>query len=145
MMARAPEVGRNAEHVRLTTPAADITGNTAGVAGFADLGSGTLYGTREVSASDNGIVVEMGSDECGRRGPERRNRDVSACVGPRLYGRGPRRRRSWALFPKMRLFWLEIASLPARVVGAKSSRQLSWNIGSTARLNPGRLVETQQP
>jgi hypothetical protein len=42
----------------VTTPAGDITGNTAGLAGFDDLGSGTLYGTRVVSAADNGTVVE---------------------------------------------------------------------------------------
>jgi hypothetical protein len=43
----------------VTTPAGDITGNTAGVNGFNDLGSGTLYGTRVVSAADNGTVVEI--------------------------------------------------------------------------------------
>ena len=43
----------------VTTTAADVTGNTAGLAGFDDLGSGQLYGTREVSALDNGTVVEV--------------------------------------------------------------------------------------
>jgi len=43
----------------VTTPAADILGNTAGVNGFADLGSGVLYGTRTVSVADNGIVIEI--------------------------------------------------------------------------------------
>lgn len=43
----------------VTTAAASITGATAGVAGFSDLGSGTLYGTRSVSAADNGTVVEI--------------------------------------------------------------------------------------
>jgi hypothetical protein len=43
----------------VSTPAADVVGNTAGVAGFADLGSGALYGSRVVSASDNGTVVEI--------------------------------------------------------------------------------------
>jgi hypothetical protein len=43
----------------VTAAAADLTGNTAGVAGFADLGSGTLYGTTTVSAADNGTVIEI--------------------------------------------------------------------------------------
>jgi hypothetical protein len=43
----------------VTTSAAAITGNAAGVAGFNDLGSGTLYGTRVVSAADNGTVIEI--------------------------------------------------------------------------------------
>ena len=43
----------------VTTSAADITGNSAGLAGFADLGSGILYGARTVSASDNGTIVEI--------------------------------------------------------------------------------------
>ena len=43
----------------VSTPAGDITGNTAGVAGFADLGGGALYGTRTVSTADNGTVVEI--------------------------------------------------------------------------------------
>jgi hypothetical protein len=43
----------------VTTAAADLIGNTAGVSGFTDLGSGTLYGTTVVSATDNGQVVEI--------------------------------------------------------------------------------------
>ncbi len=43
----------------VTTSAASITGNTAGLAGFADLGSGTLFGTTTVSVADNGFVVEI--------------------------------------------------------------------------------------
>jgi hypothetical protein len=43
----------------VTTSAADVRGNTAGLAGFADLGSGSLYGTRIVSASDNGTIIEI--------------------------------------------------------------------------------------
>lgn len=39
--------------------AAAVTGGTAGVGGFADLGSGTLFGSRSVSAADNGTVVEI--------------------------------------------------------------------------------------
>jgi hypothetical protein len=43
----------------VSTPAADVTLNAAGVAGFNDLGSGTLYGSKTVSAADNGTVVEI--------------------------------------------------------------------------------------
>jgi hypothetical protein len=43
----------------VTTSAAAITGNAAGLAGFNDLGSGTLYGTRLVSTADNGTVIEI--------------------------------------------------------------------------------------
>jgi hypothetical protein len=43
----------------VTTAAASVTDGTAGVAGFGDLGSGTLYGSRIVSAADNGTVVEI--------------------------------------------------------------------------------------
>jgi len=43
----------------VTTPAANIIDSTAGVAGFNDLGSGTLFGTQTVSAADNGFVVEI--------------------------------------------------------------------------------------
>ncbi len=49
----------------VTTPAADIIGNTAGLAGFADLGSGTLYGTRAVSAGDNGTIIEIPLNSSG--------------------------------------------------------------------------------
>lgn len=44
----------------MTTSAVSITGNTAGIAGFADLGSGILFGSRTVSAADNGQLVEIG-------------------------------------------------------------------------------------
>ena len=43
----------------VTTSPTAITGNTAGVGGFEDLGSGELYGSRVVSAADNGFVVEI--------------------------------------------------------------------------------------
>jgi hypothetical protein len=43
----------------VTTAAGSITDGTAGVAGFADLGSGSVYGTRSVSAADNGTAVEI--------------------------------------------------------------------------------------
>ena len=43
----------------VTTTASAIIGNTAGVGGFDDLGSGVLYGSRVVSAADNGFVVEI--------------------------------------------------------------------------------------
>jgi hypothetical protein len=43
----------------VSTPAADLVTNAAGVAGFADLGSGALYGSQVVSAGDNGTVVEI--------------------------------------------------------------------------------------
>jgi hypothetical protein len=43
----------------VSTPAADIVVNTGGVASFDDLGSGTLYGSKIVSAADNGTVVEV--------------------------------------------------------------------------------------
>lgn len=43
----------------VSTPAASITLGTGGVAAFDDLGTGTLYGTRVVSAADNGTVVEI--------------------------------------------------------------------------------------
>jgi hypothetical protein len=43
----------------VSTPAADITLNAAGVEGFDDLGSGILYGSTTVSAADNGTVVEI--------------------------------------------------------------------------------------
>jgi hypothetical protein len=43
----------------VTTPVGDITGNTAGAAGFTDLGSGTLFGTQTVSAADNGRIIEI--------------------------------------------------------------------------------------
>jgi hypothetical protein len=42
-----------------TTLAASLLDGSAGVAGFADLGSGTLFGTRSVSAVDNGTVIEI--------------------------------------------------------------------------------------
>jgi hypothetical protein len=41
----------------VSSSVASITGNTAGVGGFVDLGSGVLYGKRVVSAADNGTVV----------------------------------------------------------------------------------------
>lgn len=41
------------------TPVAAMTGGTAGPAGFDDLGSGTLYGSRVVSGADDGTVVEI--------------------------------------------------------------------------------------
>lgn len=43
----------------VTTAASAIIGNTAGVGGFEDLGSGVLYGSKVVSAADNGFVVEI--------------------------------------------------------------------------------------
>ncbi len=43
----------------VTTSATAIVGNTAGVGGFDDLGSGVLYGSRVVSAADNGFIVEI--------------------------------------------------------------------------------------
>ncbi len=43
----------------VTTPAADITGNLAGIAGFNDLGSGTLFGTRTVSSADSGQLLSI--------------------------------------------------------------------------------------
>lgn len=49
----------------VSTPASDIRGNTAGLAGFADLGSGTLLGTRTVSAADNGTVIEIQLNAAG--------------------------------------------------------------------------------
>jgi hypothetical protein len=47
----------NIHHV--STPAADIVVNTGGITSFNDLGSGTLYGSKIVSAADNGTVVEI--------------------------------------------------------------------------------------
>lgn len=41
------------------TDATAVTLGTGGAAAFADFGSGTLYGTRTVSAADNGTVVEI--------------------------------------------------------------------------------------
>jgi hypothetical protein len=49
----------------VTTAAADITGGTAGIGGFGDLGSGVLYGSRTVSAADNGTVVEIALNSSG--------------------------------------------------------------------------------
>jgi hypothetical protein len=43
----------------VSTPAAEIIAGAGRAAGFADLGSGTLYGTRVMSAADNGTVVEI--------------------------------------------------------------------------------------
>ncbi len=63
----------------VTTSAAAITGNTAGVAGFKDLGSGTLYGTRVVSAGDNGTVVEIALNSAALA-------DLNAASGQFLFG-----------------------------------------------------------
>jgi hypothetical protein len=43
----------------VTTAAASIADGTGGVAAFADLASGTLYGSQIVSAADNGTVIEI--------------------------------------------------------------------------------------
>jgi hypothetical protein len=43
----------------VTTLAASFLDGSAGLDGFADLGSGTLFGTRSVSAADNGTVIEI--------------------------------------------------------------------------------------
>ncbi len=55
----SPDPTETLEIYDVTTSAASVTGSTAGVAGFTDLGSGTLYGTKTVSAADNGTVVEV--------------------------------------------------------------------------------------
>jgi hypothetical protein len=55
----SPDPAETLNFYDVTTPVSDITGNTAGVAGFDDLGSGVFYGSRIVSAADNGTVVEI--------------------------------------------------------------------------------------
>ena len=54
----SPDPSETLNFYDVTTPAAAITGNAAGIAGFNDLGSGTLYGSRSVSAANNGTVIE---------------------------------------------------------------------------------------
>lgn len=55
----SPDPSETLEIYDVTIPAALVTGAAAGVGGFSDLGSGTLYGSRAVSAADNGTVVEI--------------------------------------------------------------------------------------
>jgi len=43
----------------VATLAASLLDGSAGVSGYADLGGGTLFGTRSVSAADNGTVIEI--------------------------------------------------------------------------------------
>jgi large repetitive protein len=43
----------------VTTPIASLTAGTGGVGAFADLGMGISYGTRVVSAADNGTTIEF--------------------------------------------------------------------------------------
>ncbi|MFO0798570.1 MAG: S8 family serine peptidase [Gemmataceae bacterium] len=49
----------------VTTSIASLTGGTAGVAGFADLGSGVSYGSVTVSAASNGTLVVISLNAAG--------------------------------------------------------------------------------
>lgn len=55
----SPDATETLNFFDVTTDAASIISNTAGVMGFDDLGSGTLFGSRTVSAADNGSVIEI--------------------------------------------------------------------------------------
>lgn len=56
---QSPDPSETLEIYDVTTSAASVTGAAAGVGGFSDFGSGTLYGSKTVSAADNGTVVEI--------------------------------------------------------------------------------------
>ncbi|WP_162914529.1 PEP-CTERM sorting domain-containing protein [Desertibaculum subflavum] len=55
----SPQASETLAFYDVTTLAAAFLDGTAGVAGFADLGTGILFGTRSVSAADNGTVIEI--------------------------------------------------------------------------------------
>ena len=63
----------------VTTPAASVRDGSAGVAGFGDLGSGTLYGSQTVSAADNGQIVEIALNAAALA-------DLNAAAGQFVFG-----------------------------------------------------------
>jgi hypothetical protein len=55
----SPDPSETYELHDVVTPIASLVGNTGGVAAYNDLGSGVVYGSRTMTAADNGSVVEI--------------------------------------------------------------------------------------
>jgi hypothetical protein len=55
----SPDPSENYELHDVSTPIATLVAGTGGVAAHADLGSGVVYGSRTMTAADNGSVVEI--------------------------------------------------------------------------------------
>lgn len=53
----SPDPSENFELHDVVTPLATLVNGTGGVAAHADLGSGTIYGSRTMTAADNGHIV----------------------------------------------------------------------------------------
>jgi large repetitive protein len=55
----SPDPSENYELHDVVTPIATLVDGTGGVAAHADLGSGVVYGSRTMTAADNGSVIEI--------------------------------------------------------------------------------------
>lgn len=53
----SPDASETLQFQDVTTPISSLVGGTGGVAAFTDLGNGTVFGSRSVSAADNGTTV----------------------------------------------------------------------------------------